>query len=59
MQASRPTEVDHLQGEIVGLAEKLKGPAPLNRLVLDLVKQAEKAQKGTPALTPEVVEAGA
>lgn len=51
-QGARPTEIDYLQGEIVDLAEKLKVPGPLNRRVLDLVKQAEKAQNGSPSLTP-------
>ncbi len=58
LQAGRPTEIHHLQGEILGLAEKLKIPAPYNRRILDFVKQAEKAQKGSPSLTPEAIEAG-
>lgn len=57
LRTGRPTEIDYLQGEIVRLAEKHEVPAPLNRRVLDLVKQAEKAQKGSPALSPEAVEA--
>ena len=58
LQGARPTEIDYLQGEIVDLAEKLKIPAPLNRRVLDLVKQAENAQNGSPSLTPEAIGAG-
>lgn len=59
LRAGRQTEIDHLQGEIVALAERLKVPVPLNRRVLDLVKRAEKAQNGLTALTPEAVEDGA
>ncbi|MGH6736230.1 MAG: 2-dehydropantoate 2-reductase [Methyloceanibacter sp.] len=56
LEARRPTEIDHIQGEIVRLAEKHGVATPLNRRVMDLVKQAEKAGKGSPKLAPESLE---
>jgi 2-dehydropantoate 2-reductase len=53
LRAGRPTEIDYLQGEIVRLAEKHRVAAPLNRRVIQLIKGAEKAGKGSPALSPE------
>lgn len=55
LQAGRRTEIDHLQGEIIRLADRVGLPAPLNRRVLALVKEAETAKKGSPGLSPEVV----
>ncbi len=59
LRMGRTTEIDHLQGEIVRLAAGHGIPAPLNRRVLELVKEAEKAQNGSPALTPEAIGARA
>jgi len=56
-RTGRLTEIDHLQGQIVRLADGHGIPAPLNRRVLQLVKEAEMAQKGPPALSPETVGA--
>ena len=58
LQAGRRTEIDHLQGEIIRLADRVGHPAPLNRRVLALVKEAETAKKGSPCLPPEVVSGG-
>jgi 2-dehydropantoate 2-reductase len=55
LRAGRQTEIDYLQGEIVGLAEKHGIGAPVSRRVLELVKKAEKAKKGSPGLSPEAV----
>src|SRR5680860_22924 len=55
LRLGRPTEIDYLQGEIVRQAETHGIAAPLNRRVLQLVKEAEKAQKGSPALSPETI----
>jgi 2-dehydropantoate 2-reductase len=55
LQAGRPTEIDYIQGEIVRQAEKHGLKAPLNRRVMQLIKDAEKAGKGAPGLTPETV----
>jgi 2-dehydropantoate 2-reductase len=56
LRAGRPTEIDYLQGEIVRLADSHGIDAPLNRRVLQRVKEAEKAGKGSPALPPEAFE---
>lgn len=55
LRAGRPTEIDYLQGEVVRLAEKHGLGAPLNRRVMQLVKEAEKAGKGPPMLSPDAV----
>ncbi len=44
----RPTEIGHLSGEIVRLAEKTGKPAPLNRRLLEVIREAEKAAQGSP-----------
>lgn len=48
----RPTEVDHLNGEIVALAERSGAGAPVNRRIVELVHDAERAGRGSPALSP-------
>jgi 2-dehydropantoate 2-reductase len=40
-EAGRPTEIDDLNGEVVRLAAKLGRNAPVNKAIVDLVKQAE------------------
>lgn len=57
LRRGRQTEIDHLQGEIVRLAAGHGIPAPLNRRVLELIKEAEEAQNGSPALSPEAISA--
>lgn len=49
----RPTEVDFLNGEIVRLATEAHVEAPLNRRVVELIRQAEAAGAGSPRLSPE------
>lgn len=39
--AGRPTEIEHLNGEVVRLAERLGRDAPVNRAIVDLVRQRE------------------
>ena len=51
----RPTEVDHLNGEIVRLAERVGAEAPLNRRVVELVHAAEAAGAGSPKLDAEAL----
>jgi 2-dehydropantoate 2-reductase len=41
LEAGRPTEIDHLQGEIVELAKRIGGAAPVNGALADLVRAAE------------------
>jgi len=55
LRAGRRTEIDHIQGEIVRLAEKHGVEAPLNRRVMQLIEQAERDGRGSPGLTPQAV----
>jgi 2-dehydropantoate 2-reductase len=41
LRAGRPTEIDHLNGEVVKLAQSLRKRAPVNAAIVGLVKQAE------------------
>ena len=41
----RRTEVDYINGELVRLAERLQRTAPVNRAIVDLVRQAEDGAK--------------
>ena len=52
----RPTEIGYLQGAILALAQKHRVSAPLTERIIGLVRQAEAAGAGSPALTPEQVE---
>jgi 2-dehydropantoate 2-reductase len=47
----RPTEVDDLNGAIVRLSDEIGVPAPLHRRIVTLVKDAERAQRGSPGLS--------
>lgn len=55
LQRGRRTEIDHLQGLIVTLAERHGLQAPLSARIASLVKQAEQAGKGSPRLSPEQI----
>ena len=50
-----PTEIDHLQGAILALADKAGVAAPLTERVLRLIKGAESAGAGSPGCGPEQV----
>jgi 2-dehydropantoate 2-reductase len=41
LKAARPTEIDHLNGEVVKLARRLGRKAPVNEAIVSLVRQAE------------------
>jgi 2-dehydropantoate 2-reductase len=45
LDQKRPTEIDYLQGEIVGLADKLGRKAPVNARLVELVREAEAGGK--------------
>lgn len=49
LERGRPTEVDHIQGELVRLAERIGGRAPVNKRLLELVKAAEAGAAPIPA----------
>jgi len=51
LQRGRPTEIDYLQGVVVQLADQHKVATPLSRRVIELVKAAESARRGSPALS--------
>lgn len=51
----RRTEIDEFQGTIVRLAEAAGKDAPLSRRIVALVRAAEKENKGSPGLSPEMV----
>ena len=55
LQRGRRTEVDYLQGVIVELAERHGLQAPLSRRIVELVKSAEAAGRGSPGLGPEQI----
>lgn len=58
LEARRPTEIDYIQGEVVRLADKHGLPAPLTRRVMNCIKEAEAAAKGSPRLDPAAIKAG-
>lgn len=55
LQRGRRTEIGHLQGLIVALAERHGLKAPLSARIAALIRHAEKAGKGSPGLTPEQI----
>ena len=57
LEKRRPTEVDFLNGEIVALAERTGANAPLNSRIVELVREAERAESGSPSLSAEVLAA--
>ncbi len=50
LERHRLTEVEFLNGEIVALARANSRDAPLNRRIVELVHQAERAGAGSPHL---------
>jgi 2-dehydropantoate 2-reductase len=55
LQRGRRTEIDYLQGVITGIADRHGLKVPLSRRIVALIRSAEAAGKGSPALTPEQV----
>ncbi len=51
----RETEVEFLNGEIVRIADEHGLPAPLNRRLVELVHEAERAGQGSPELSPRAL----
>lgn len=48
LKAGRRTEIDYIQGEIVRTAAKVGRPAPVTERVMHLIKEAERACRGSP-----------
>lgn len=55
LERHRATEVDFLNGEIVRLAEVHAIDAPVNRRIVELVHQAERAEAGCPQMSGEAL----
>lgn len=58
LKMGRQTEIDCIQGAVLKRAEALGFPSPLTRRVIGLIREAERAGRGSPALTPKQVETG-
>ena len=50
LMLGRRTEIDFLNGEIVRLGEKNHIATPVNTHIVELIKQSEQAEKGSPHL---------
>ena len=55
LQRGRRTEIDYLQGVITEIAGRRQLEVPLSRRIVALIKRAEVAGQGSPALTPEQI----
>lgn len=55
LQRGRRTEIDYLQGVITEIADRRGLQVPLSRRIVALIKRAEAAGRGSPALTPDQV----
>jgi 2-dehydropantoate 2-reductase len=55
LQRGRRTEIDYLQGVITGIADRHGLQVPLSRRIVELIKRAEVAGKGSPGLTPDQI----
>lgn len=55
LQNKRPVEVDFITGEIISLGKKVNVPTPMNERLLQLVKSAQEAGKGSPNLSPQAM----
>ncbi|MEP7300566.1 MAG: 2-dehydropantoate 2-reductase [Caldimonas sp.] len=54
----RTTEIDQLQGAVVALAARHGTAAPVNRAVLERIKEAQARGAGSPRLAPADLRAG-
>jgi 2-dehydropantoate 2-reductase len=58
LERRRPTEIGHLQGAILALAAKTGVRVRLTERIVQLVKEAEAAQAGSPRLAPDAIQNG-
>ncbi|MGI8725163.1 MAG: ketopantoate reductase C-terminal domain-containing protein [Methyloceanibacter sp.] len=56
LKMGRLTEIDCIQGAVMRRAEALCLDVPLTRRVMQLIRDAERARRGSPALSPNQVE---
>jgi 2-dehydropantoate 2-reductase len=54
----RATEIDYLQGAILALADRTGVAAPMTQRIIRLIKEAESARAGSPALQPAQIADG-
>jgi 2-dehydropantoate 2-reductase len=57
LERRRKTEIDHLNGEVVRLADEAGVPAPVNRRLVELIQAAERAGKGSPRFSAAELKA--
>lgn len=55
LKQGRKTEIDHLQGAVIALAEQNHLDVPLMRRIVALIREAEAAGNGPPRLTPQQI----
>jgi 2-dehydropantoate 2-reductase len=55
LERRRPTEVDYLQGAILGLAGKAGLAVPVTARITYLIKEAEASGHGSPRLQPHQI----
>lgn len=55
LDARRSTEVDFLNGEIVRVAQRSGGKAPLNARIVELIRAAETKAAGSPRMSPDAL----
>ncbi len=58
LRRGRRTEIDFLQGAIIGIAARRGIEVPLTCRILSLIKDAESKREGSPRLTAEQVRSG-
>jgi 2-dehydropantoate 2-reductase len=55
LQRGRRTEIDYLQGVITEIADRRGLQVPLSRRIVELIKDAETAGRGSPTLSVEQI----
>jgi 2-dehydropantoate 2-reductase len=59
LKQGRLTEIDHLQGAVIALADRNQVAVPLMRRIVALIRDAERAGRGPPGLTPQQIRGAA
>ncbi len=59
LKQGRRTEINHLQGAVIALADKNGVAVPLMRRIVALIRDAESAGTGPPRLTPQQIRGAA